>query len=91
VRQGDAYRALAAHPLRVVMPRLDEGLAEWIEEPGRSLSALMREPLSRSADQRNELSFDARAALRAWLMKVLKDVHRALAGLDARAEALAEP
>jgi hypothetical protein len=49
----------------------------------------MRAPLSRSEDRRNELSFDARAELRAWLMRVLKDIHRALAGLDAKAEALA--
>ena len=48
VRAGAAWRAVAAHPLRVVMPRLDEDLAELIEEPGRSLSGLMREPLSRT-------------------------------------------
>jgi len=89
VRQGEAYRALAAHPLRVFMPALDEDLAELVEDPGRSLSALMREPLSRSEDRRNELSFDARAELRAWLMEILKDIHRVLAGLDAKAEALA--
>jgi hypothetical protein len=89
VRQGEAYRALAAHPLRVFMPELDEDLAELVEDPGRSLSALMRAPLSRSEDRRNELSFDARAELRAWLMRVLKDIHRALAGLDAKADALA--
>jgi hypothetical protein len=89
VRAGAAYRALADHPRRVLMPRLDDGLAELIEEPGRSLSALMREPLSRTEDRRNELSFDARVALRAWLMGMLKDIHRALASLDARAEALA--
>jgi hypothetical protein len=89
VRQGEAYRTLVAHPLRVFMPELDEDLAELVEDPGRSLSALMREPLSRSEDRRNELSFDARAELRAWLMRVLKDIHRALAGVDARAEAMA--
>jgi hypothetical protein len=89
VRQGEAWRALATHPLRVFMPRLDEDLAELIEEPGRSLSGLMREPLSRSEDRRNELSFDARAELRAWLMTMLKDIHRVLARLDAPAEALA--
>jgi hypothetical protein len=89
LRQGEAYRALLTHPLRVFMPKLDEDLVELIEEPGRSLSALLREPLSRSEDRRNELSFDARAELRAWLMTMLKDIHRVLARLDAPAEALA--
>jgi hypothetical protein len=65
--------------------RLDDTLTELIEE--RSLSTLMREPLSRTEERRNELSFDARVALRTWLMGMLKDIHRALASLDAKAEA----
>jgi hypothetical protein len=59
--------------------------------PGYNACALGRvagnDPMSKRY-RRNELSFDARAELRAWLMAVLKGIHRALAGLDARAEAL---
>jgi hypothetical protein len=50
-----------------------------IEEPECSLSALLRAPLSRSENTRDGLSFDVRAALRAWLIAVLRDIHRALA------------
>jgi hypothetical protein len=64
-----------------VIPRLEPELAELIEEPDRSLSALLRAPLARSEEARDGLSFDARAALRAWLMTVLRDIHRALAHL----------
>jgi hypothetical protein len=88
LRAGDACRTLAAHPLRVTMPRLADDLAELIEDERRSLSAIMREPLSRSAEG-GDLSFDARAAFRAWLMPLFRDIHRVLANLDARAEAMA--
>jgi hypothetical protein len=89
VRTGAAAQVLAAHPLSVAIPRLEPELAEVIEEPDCSLSALMRAPLSRGDATRDGLSFDARAALRAWLMAVLRDIHRALTRLDARAEAVA--
>jgi hypothetical protein len=85
VRVSAATQLLAAHPLHVVIPRLAPELAEVIEEPECSLSGLLRAPLSRSEDRRDGLSFDARAALRAWLMAVLRDIHRALAHLNARA------
>jgi hypothetical protein len=88
VRMSAAAQMLAAHPLSVAIPRLEPELAEVIEEPDRSLSALLRAPLSRSDAARDGLSFDARAALRAWLMAVLRDIHRALAHLPARVEAL---
>jgi hypothetical protein len=89
VRTGAAAQVLAAHPLSVAIPRLEPELAEVIEEPDCSLSALMRAPLSRGDTTRDGLSFDARAARRAWLMAVLRDIHRALTRLDARAEAVA--
>jgi len=89
VRAGAAAQTLAAHPVSVAVPRLEAELAEVIEEPDCSLSALLRAPLSRSENTRDGLSFEARAALRAWLMAVLRDIHRALANLDARAEVMA--
>jgi hypothetical protein len=89
LRAGDAWQTLAAHPLRVTMPRLVDDLVELIEDPRCSLSALIRAPLSRN-DQGGDLSFDAASAFRAWLMPLFRDIHHALANLDATAEALAD-
>jgi hypothetical protein len=85
---GDACRTLAAHPLHVRMARLPDALVELIDDERRSLSALIRAPLSRN-DQRGDLSFAAASAFRAWLMPLFRDIHRALANLDAKAEAMA--
>jgi len=85
---GDACRTLAAHPLQVTMPRLAHDLAALIDDERRSLAALIREPLSRSGAS-GDLSFDALSAFRAWLMPLFRDIHRALARLDAPAEEMA--
>jgi hypothetical protein len=89
LRAGDACQSLAAHPLRVTMQRLAEDIVELIEDPRCSLSALIRAPLSRN-DQRGDLSFGAASAFRAWLMPLFRDIHRALANLEAKAEAMAD-
>ena len=89
LRAGDACRTLGAHPLRVTMPRLADDLTELIEDPGCSLSSLISAPLSRN-DQRGDLSFDAALAFRAWLMPLFRDIHRALANLEAEVEAMAD-
>jgi len=83
-RQGSAYRALETHQLRISMPALDPALADVIDDAGLSLSALMRQPLSRDNRPRQggELSFDARADLRAWLIKLLRDVHHMIRAID---------
>src|SRR5205085_10989426 len=89
---GGAYRTLAAHRLRIEMPALEPDLIDTIESPGFSLSDLMPQPLSRSDNlrQRGELSFDARAGVRAWMIKMLRDIHRVLQTIDRPAERTAE-
>src|SRR5262249_49408995 len=89
LRAGEAYQTLAAHPLRVTMPRLADDLVELIEDPRCSLSTLIRAPLSRN-DEGGDLSFDGASAFRAWLMPLFRDIHRALADVETRAEALAD-
>ncbi len=86
-RESAAWRALAAHPLRILMPTLHPALVEAIDGPAVSLSALMREPLSRSEAPRGDgaLSFEARASLRVWLVRLFRDIHRVLRAVEAGA------
>lgn len=81
---SEALRALELHPLRIALPALHPALVEAIDAPNVSLSALMREPLSRSdaAPREGELSFEERANLRLWLVKVLRDIHRVLRTIE---------
>ena len=83
-RQGSAYRALQTHQPRMSMPALEPALADIVDDVGMSLSALMRQPLSRSDSPRQggDLTFEARADLRAWLMKILRDVHDMIRALE---------
>src|SRR5205085_4436332 len=78
-RHTTGYRALEVHGLRIEMPWLAPDYAAILENPGVSLSDIMREPLSFSeADELAplDLTFDARASLRAWTVKVFQGIHR---------------
>lgn len=90
VRRSSGYRALEAHPLRMAMPELGRAFAAVLEDPGMSFSDLMRQPLSRGDDprERGDLSFDARAAVRTWLMRLFREIHYIMAALERRADAL---
>jgi hypothetical protein len=76
-RRTPGYRALDAHDLHMVMPALDAAFAGVIEDPGLSLSDLIRQPLSlgRSPRARGDISFEAHAAVRAWLVRMFQEFH----------------
>jgi len=90
-RRAAGYQALQEHDLRMALPRLDPGLADALDDPSLSLSAIVSQPLSRSeTGQRvpGDLPFEERAALRAFLMTVFRDVHRLTREIETRAPAL---
>ena len=81
-RRSSAYAALASHPLHMRMPPLDPLMADMITDEALSLSAFMRQ------EQHNlslaYLSLETRSSIRAWIMKVFKEIHRTTQALDGR-------
>jgi hypothetical protein len=95
-RRSAAYQEMQAHDLRMALPRLDTAVADALDDPSLSLSEVISKPLSRSdSGQRmpGDLPFEERAALRAFLMTVFRDIHRLIREIETRAPALspAEP
>ena len=57
-----------------------------IQEADVSLSDIITKPLSRSDDNAFlGLSFEQRAEMRSWLMKVFRDIHRVTRAAESRA------
>jgi hypothetical protein len=78
-RRSPAYQALAGHPLRMTVPRLDPAIAEAVEDMGFSLGEVISRPLSRGdAAPFGGLSFEDRELLRAWLLYIFRDIHRVI-------------
>lgn len=78
-RANPAYQTLSAHEPRLAMPALAPEFAELLENPGLSLSELMRQPLALDETRPappDELSFRARATIRAWLIAMFREIHR---------------
>lgn len=89
-RRNAGYRALEAHDLRMSLPRLDPDVIEAIEDPSVSLSEIMNRPLSRNDERRvSPLSFEQQAAVRSWLMKVFRDIHRVTRAVEMNALSVA--
>jgi hypothetical protein len=92
-RQCEAYQALRAHNLRIVIPRLDRAIAEALEEPSLALSDFMQRPMTNAELRR--LPGDlirARMQLRTWLIAMFKEIYRITQFIAAHAEAsLASP
>jgi hypothetical protein len=81
-RRSGAYAALASHPLHMRMPPLDPLMADMIADECLSLSAFMRqEPHNLSLAY---LSLETRSSIRAWIMKMFKEIHRITQALDRR-------
>jgi len=83
------YRAFDSHELCMMLPLLDPAVAAAIEEAEVSLSEVISKPLSRNDDSAfGGLSFDQRAEMRSWLMKVFREVHRVTRAAEQRALSL---
>jgi hypothetical protein len=83
------YRAFDSHELCMMLPLLDPAVAAAIEEAEVSLSEVISKPLSRNDDSAfGGLSFDQRAEMRSWLMKVFRDIHRATRAAEQRSLSL---
>ena len=83
------YRAFDSHELCMMLPQLDAACAVAIQEAEVSLSQVLSRPLSRSdANPFAGLTFDQRAEMRSWLMKVFRDVHRVTRAAEQRALSL---
>jgi len=80
------YRAFESHDLCMMLPLLDRPLADAIQDGELSLSNLIRQPLSRSDTAASGgLSFEQRAEMRGWLMRVFRDIHRVTRAAESRA------
>lgn len=85
-RRSPSYRALMDHHLRITVPPLDLAIAEAIDDPAVSLSDIMKQPLSRGADEHPAgLSFEEQTEVRRWLVHLFREVHRASRAVGARA------
>ena len=87
-RRSAGYRAFESHDLCMSLPLLEPDIADAIEEPNVSLSDIMSQPLSRRGDDRpvsGGMTFEQRAEMRAWLVKVFRDIHRVTRAAEARA------
>jgi len=83
-RQTSDYRTLRAHDLRLGMPALDAVAATVIEEdPLLSLAEVLRQPMRPSVDD-GDLVGQARAAIRSWVIRLFREVHRLNELMDAR-------
>ena len=67
-----------SHELRVTIPSLGPAAAHALADPQFSLSDFMRQPvaLGEATLQPDANPLDVRAALRPWLMRMFKDIHR---------------
>jgi hypothetical protein len=90
-RRSAAYQEMQEHDLRMTLPLFDQELADALDDdPSLSLGDIVTQPLSRSETGRmpGGLPFDQRAALRAWVMQVFRDIHRLIRTIETRAPAL---
>jgi hypothetical protein len=78
IRKSEAYQSFMAHELRLTIPPLEPVVAHALADPQFSLSDFMRQPvaLGEATLQPDTNPLDARAALRPWLMRMFKDIHR---------------
>lgn len=89
-RESDAYKALKAHDLRLVIQPLARETIERLEEPSPSLGDLLRRPLSHAETAHlpeHERQF--RMQVRSWLIALMQEVHRVMLEVDGRARARA--
>jgi len=84
IRQTSEYRRLHAHEVRLAMPALDPVAATVLEEdPLLSLAEVLRRPLRPSVDDR-DLVRKTRAAIRNWVVRLFREIHRVSELLETR-------
>jgi hypothetical protein len=89
-RRSAGYRAFDDHDLCIALPPLDLVIADAIDDPAVSLSDLMNQPLSRSADAHPAgLTFEQQTEVRRWLVQLFREIHRVTRAVEARAPAIA--
>jgi hypothetical protein len=91
VRRGNAYQDFVTHELHMMVPALDPAGAVALSDPQFSLSEFMRQPVAmgEATLAPSSPALDARTALRAWLMRLFRDIHRISRAVTARAEPVA--
>jgi hypothetical protein len=83
------FRAFESHDLCMTLPLLDPAIAEAMQDVDISLGEIIRRPLSRSDDDACAgLSFEQRAEMRGWLMRLFRDIHRVTRAAEGRAASL---
>lgn len=73
--RGAGRRAQPANDLTMRIPFLDPNLAKIVNDPSLSLSAFMRQPPA-------HLSYEAREAIRSWLLGVFREISRVLRAVE---------
>jgi hypothetical protein len=88
IRTSDAYQSFVAHELRLTIPPLEPAALHALADPQFSLSDFMRQPvaLGEATLQPDANPLDVRAALRPWLMRMFKDIHRISRAVTSRKE-----
>jgi hypothetical protein len=91
VRRSNAYQDFVTHELYMMVPALDPAGAVALSDPQFSLSEFMRQPVAmgEATLAPSSPALDARTALRAWLMRLFRDIHRISRVVTARAEPVA--
>jgi hypothetical protein len=79
---SNGFAALTQHPLRMQMAScVGPRLAEMMADPHVSFSDVIRQ--DRDAPPLADLTHQQRAAIRGWIMKMFKEIHRLTHGLKA--------
>jgi hypothetical protein len=84
IRFSPDYRALEAHDLHFHMPALDPVAANFIEESTIPLGDFLRAPIALNSADSSDLALTARASIRSWMVKLVREIHRITHALDAR-------
>jgi hypothetical protein len=85
-RYSTGYQVLEAHDLHFHMPTLDPVAASFVEDSSMSLGDFLRAPLplSCATADTGDLALNARASIRAWLLKLFREIHRVTRALEER-------
>lgn len=87
-QNGDDYKTLMQHDLKMVLPALDPMFASVIEDPYLSLSGFMQDPPAGMPPGKVSLAYmslEARNAIRGWLKLANAEIHRLTETLKMRA------
>jgi len=88
LHHSSGFAALSRHPLRMQLASLDPPLADVIADPRVSLSEFMRQ--DPDTPVLAHLTREHRSAIRAWIIKMFKEIHRITREVDAPARVPAD-